>query len=234
MFGLRALQGMTVHDAKGSALGRVTHVLLHPEDPVVVGIEVQPPNAAYVLTRKPRYVALSALSISDEGISLAEDAKEWTGARAEKALGFEWDKTVIWVGMPLVTESGERLGYVHDALFDPAEARVREVLVSEGLTADVAVGTRRLDGSQLVRFDGSAIVVAEAAEDAEFSGGLAAKAGTNVAVAKVVASEAGKTAAAIGGKALKAAAGSKTAKSTWAMFKETGKAFRDGMKGDDD
>ncbi len=229
---LRSIEGLTVYDREGGVLGSVTHVLCHPEEPLVVGIEVQPPNVAYVVSRGPRHIALPGVTLGEDRIDVTEDVKEWSGPPAEKALGFEWDVSVIWVGMPLVTGSGVRLGYVADASFELDDARVREVLISEGITSDVAVGTRLLDGALLVGFDGSVVRVKDEAADTEFSGGLAARAGSNVAVAKVVAGEAAKTAAALGDKAVKAAAKTKAAKSAWEVLKETGKAFREGAKGE--
>ncbi len=222
-----------MYDRKGGVMGSVTRVLCHPTDPIVVGFEVQPPNVAYVVSRGPRYIALAGVTLGDDRLEATRDVKEWSGSRAEKALGFEWEQTVIWLGMPLLTESGTQLGYVADASFELPDARLGEVLISEGLASDVAVGARRIDGALLVGFDGTAVRVSDEAADAEFDGGLAARAGSNVATAKVVAGEAGKTAAALGGKALKAAAASKPAKGAWAVLKDTGKAFREGMKGED-
>ena len=230
---LRLFEGLTLYDRKG-AVGTVTHALCHPSEPVVVGIELQPPNLAYVVSRSPRYVALQGVTLEGDRLDVTDDIKDWTGLRAEKALGFEWEKTVIWVGMPLLTESGSRLGFIADASFDVPDARLQQVLITEGITTDVAVGTRSVDGTLLIGFDGEAVRVKDDASGSELSGGLAARAGSNVAVAKVVAGEAGKTAAALGGKALKAAAASKTAKRTWSMFRETGKAFREGMKDDEE
>lgn len=231
---LRSLEGLTIYDARGTGLGRVTRVLLHPAEPVVVGFEVQPPNVAYVVSRAPRYIALPGLTIGEDKIDVTGDLKKWSGARAEKALGFEWGRTVIWVGMPLVTEDGHRQGYVYDASFELPDGRLREIVVSEGLASDVAVGTRRLDGALALGFDGSVVRIKDEAAEAEFSGGAAARAGTNAGVAKVVIGEAGKTAAALGGKAMRAAAGSKTAKKAWKVLKDTGAAFREGQKDRDE
>jgi len=230
---LRSLKGLAVRDLNGGVIGTVTHVLCHPEEPVVVGLEVQPANAVYVVSRKPRYVALEGVTIGADGLEAAENLKDWSGSRAEKKLGFEWEQTVIWVGMPLISESGAKLGYIRDASFSVPDARLTEILVTEGLTSDVAVGVRRIDGALVLRFDGSSVRAKDEAVEAQFSGGLAAKAGTGAAVTKVVVGEAGKKAAELGGQAVKAAARSKPAKSAWAVLRETGKAFREGMEDGD-
>jgi len=230
---LRSLKGTKVTDAKGSVLGTVTHVLCDPEKAVVVGFEVQPPNVAYVVARKPRYLALAGATLKADSIEF-EDPKSWTGERAERQLGFEWDRTVIWLGMPLAPVGGEPTGYVRDATFDPSTGAISRVLVTDGLTSDLAVGTREFDGAHVDRFDGSVIRVNAAVEEAEFSGGAARAAGTTAAVTKVVVGEAARKAAELGGSAAKAAAKSKAARTTWAMLRETGKAFRDGFEGDKD
>ena len=230
---LRGLKGMTVTDAKGATLGTVTHVLCDPERAVVVGFEVQPPNVVYVVSRKPRYLALAGAKVQADSIEF-EDPKNWGGERAEKQLGFEWDRTVIWTGMPLAPVDGEPIGVVRDASFDASTGSIGRILVTDGLTSDLAVGTREFEGEYVDRFDGAVIRVSSAAEEAEFSGGAARAAGTTAAVAKVVVSDAAKRAAELGGSAVKAAAKSKPARSTWSMLKETGKAFREGLENDKD
>lgn len=230
---LRSLKGAQVTDAKGAALGTVTHVLCDPERAVVVGFEVQPPNLAYVVGRKPRYFALEGARISGELVEVAEP-KRWSGERAEKALGFEWERTVIWVGMPIAASSGEGLGYVRDATFDAQSGVIDRIVVSDGMSSDLAVGTREMLGRDVERFDGSRVLMTEATPEAEFSGGVARAAGTGAAVAKVVVGDAAKKAAALGSDAARAAARSKPARSAWSVLRETGKAFKEGMKDEDE
>lgn len=230
---LRGLKGANVTDAKGATLGTVTRVLCDPEKAVVVGFEVQPPNVAYVVARKPRYLALAGANVGADSIEF-EDSKAWSGERAEHELGLEWDRTVIWVGMPVGIAGGELFGYVRDASFDATTGVVSRVLVSDGLSSDLAVGTREFEGAQVERFDGAVIRVTEAAADAAFSGGAARAAGTGAAVAKVVVGDAAKRAAELGGSAVKSVATSKPARSAWSMLRETGKAFREGLKDDED
>lgn len=230
---LRGLAGAQVHDAKGGRLGFVSHVLCDPEKAVVVGFEVQPPNVAYVVSRKPRYYALEGARISGDVIEF-DEPKRWSNERAEKALGFEWERTVIWTGMSIASTTGEEIGYVRDAVFDPQSGAIERIQVTDGLSSDLAVGTREMDGGDVERFDGSKILVAPHVADAEFSGGVAKAAGTGAAVAKVVVGDAAKKVAALGGDAARAAARSKPARSAWSVLRETGKAFKEGMKDGDE
>ena len=136
---------------------------------------------------------------------------------------------MIWVGMPVGPLEGEPYGYVRDATFYAEGGAISRILVSDGLTSDLAVGTREFDARLVDGFDGTVIRLSEAA-DAEFSGGFARTAGTSAAVAKVVVSDAAKRAADLGGSAVKAAAKSKPARSAWSVLRETGKAFREGLE----
>jgi sporulation protein YlmC with PRC-barrel domain len=232
MPGLRSLEGFEVLDANGTVLGRVTRVLCHMDEPRVIGIEVQPPNVAMVVSRRPRYFAIAGVRIEGDHLEV-DDVKAWSGQKAAKALGIEWEKSVIWVGMPVLTESGTQLGYLRDASFEMPGGRVLEIALSEGLTSDAAIGTRVLAGDLAVGFDGAAVRVADGATGAQFSGGLAAKAGTGAAVAKVVVGDAAKRATELGGTAVKAAAKSKAARGAWSVLRQTGKAFKDAMKDED-
>ena len=229
---LKSLQGLEVVGPKGSALGRVLRVLCHPADPVVVGFEIQPPNVAMVVSRRPRYIALAGVRVASDHLEV-DDPKDWSGDRAAKTLGIDWEQTVIWLGMPVVTESGSALGYVSDATFRLPDARIDRIGLTDGLTSDAAIGTRTVAGEVVTGFADGAVRVSDAAATAEFSGGLAAQAGKGAAVAKVVATDAAKRAADLGGSAVKAAAKSKAARSAWSVVRETGKAFKDGMKDDD-
>jgi hypothetical protein len=186
-----------------------------------------------VVSRRVRYVALAGVRIEGDRLEV-DDPKTWSGDRAAKALGIDWDLTVIWPGMPVTTESGTHLGLVRDATFALPEARIEQIALTEGLTSDAAVGTRTIPGELVMGFADGSVRVANAAGGAEFSGGLAAKAGGGAAVAKVVVSDAAKRAADLGGTAVKAAATSKTARSAWSMFRDTGKAFKEGMKDSND
>lgn len=186
-------------DEKGRVLGSIEHVLFHPHEPRVVGLQIRPNRMLYVVDRRPYFVPLENVRFEDEGVFAA--GKNPGSAKGE---GFEWDVTVVWRGMPVRDEAGARLGAIHDLGFTKKTGRVTWLEMSEGAVSDAAVGRKRVAGEAARRFEPAegVVVVDLEGTDAEGSGGLAKAAGTGAAYATV---HGGKIAKAAGDKAIAAA-----------------------------
>ena len=233
MYNVSEIDGLQVIGAKDKVLGKVTHVLFHPSEPRVVGLEVQPPSLAYVVERRPRYLPLDTLVLSKESVAVVGEKPDSDGAAA-KRLGFSWDDTVIWRFMEVLTESGADLGLVRDVRFDAEDGSVVRLSLTRGATADVAVGAQKLDGALAVGFDGEFVRVRNEAVRERTDGGVAAQAGRGAAVAKIAAEEVGKQAvegAVAAAKAVKKADIPGKASRGWKSFKD---GFMEGYKSEDD
>lgn len=239
MRSLLEMSRFEVLDGKGRHYGRVTEVLFHPERPEVVGFSVSRPRLGMVVDRKERYLALSQVEFGDGALTPA--GKGAWDAAAAKLLGFSWDVSVVWLGMPVRTESGAVMGVVRDALFDERTGRLDALGLSGGVTADAAVGVRDLSASLVRGFDGTSVVVAAEAQQVETSGGAAAAAGRGAAVAgkaagdaAKVAGEAATKAAVYGAVAAKRAAASPAGKKAVGWLKSVAAEVKDAMGDPDD
>lgn len=226
------IEGLPVIGAKDKVLGRVNHVLFHPSEPRVVGIELQPPAIGMVVERKPRYLALDAVGWGKQSLVLATPKMESNAASA-KRLGFEWDISVVWRFMPVVTESGELLGLARDMRFSTADGHITKLKLTRGATSDVAVGAQTLDGGLVIGFDGEDVRVSDSAVEVDSGGGIARQAGRGAAIAKITAEETAKQA--VGGavniaRAVAKADVAKKASRGWNSLKES---FLEGYKGDE-
>jgi len=192
-------------------MGRVGDVLFHPDEPRVVGYTVERSDLAMMIERKDLMLALDRAPLVEGRIEV-DGPKAW-GHSAGKRLGVDWDKTVVWLGMPVHTRSGEQLGLVRDGVFDPATGELNALGLTTGLTADVAVGVRDLPARMVVGFDGEGVIVADEAALIEVDGGAAAAAGKGAAVAKDAVGKAAVVAGDAAGRAA-VAAGVATAKAT--------------------
>ncbi len=220
-------------------VGRVVDVLFHPAEPRVVGFAVQRPDILFLIRRKDLMVALDSVKITDDRVHVVGE-KAWGGAAA-KRLGISWDKSVIWVGMPVLTESGKKLGYVRDGLFHEEDGRLNGLGLTGGLTADVTLGVRDIPATMVRAFDGDAVRVSDDAARVETEGGAAQAAGKGTAIAQdkatkaaVATGKAAKTAAAYGKSAVKVAAKSDTAKKTGRFLKSIAKQIADAAGPPDD
>lgn len=194
-----------------SKVGRVTGVLFHPDEPRVVGYLVERSDLALMIERKDRMLAFDRATFS-EGRLEVDGTTAWDRGAA-KRLGVDWDKSVVWLGMPVHTRSGRQLGLVRDGVFDPATGALNAIGLTGGLTQDVAVGVRDLPARMVIGFDGEGVIVADEAAGIDVDGGAAAAAGKATAVA---ADAAGRAAAVAGDAAGRAAvaAGTAAAKAT--------------------
>ena len=163
-------------------MGRVGDVLFHPDEPRVIGFTVERPDVAMMVERRDRMLALDRTTFADGRIEVNGKAA-WDGS-AGKRLGVDWDKSVVWTGMPVHTSSGTQLGLVRDAVFDPATGALNALGLTSGMAADIAVGVRDLPARLVVGFDGAGVIVADEAASIDVNGGAAAVAGRTTAVAR--------------------------------------------------
>jgi uncharacterized protein YrrD len=201
-------------------VGRLVDVLFHPTEPRVVGFVVDRPDLLMMVRRSDLYVALDRTEIFDDRV-VVDGADAW-GRSAAKRLDIAWERTVVWLGMPVRTESGKALGQVRDASFDETDGHLGSLGLTEGVTADTALGTRDFSASMVHGFEGDAVVVADEVRAVETDGGAAAAAGKGAAHVKVGAEQA---AVAAGKAAAVAAAYGKSAVKAASKNPNTKKAF---------
>lgn len=227
------IEGLPVIGVKDKVLGRVNHVLFHPTQPRAVGIELQPPAIGMVVERKPRYLALDAVDWTEAGLALKTPKME-SNASSAKRLDIDWETSVVWRFMGVVTESGEVLGLARDVRFDTTDGSLTMLKLTSGVTSDVGVGAATLDGALVLGFDGEDVRVSDEASQVDAGGGVARQAGRGAAIAKVAAEETIKQAA--GGavniaKAVKKADVTGKASRGWKSLKDS---FLEGLNGEDD
>ena len=172
-------------------VGRVHAVVFDPSGTRAVGVQVKQPDIAAMIKRPDVFVALDALEPLASGGFVITDDKAGCDKAAIKRLGLDWDRCVIWVGMDVYTEGGQRLGWVNDIDLTFPEGQVGAICVTEGDASHALVGDRRFGAGMLVGLKHERMVVKDEAAGVEFQGGLAARAGEATAQAQAKAAELG-------------------------------------------
>jgi len=218
----KKLFGMRVVSAKGhKRIGKVRRFVFHPSERRCIGILVKRPDAALMFHRKDLFVALNGFTVESGEVIVSDDPKA-TDKAAIKALGVNWDDCVIWVGMPLVTEGGELLGYIDTVAFDQTTGAVSSLTTENGAANDAILGKRTIPGRLVRGFRrgmGMALVSVDtyAGEDAAESGEsgaiLVSDEAALLAAEGGAAAMAGKATAVVADKAKKSAAKTKAAAS---------------------
>lgn len=201
----KELYGRKVVNFKGKKIGKVRRFVFHPSEKKVIGFTVKRPDAALMFHRKDLFVSINGFDIDDAGYIVVRDDSNATDKGACKALGVDWDECVIWVGMPVMTGSGDMLGYVDVVTFDASTGSIVRVSTENGATNDAILGKRIIPASYIKGFrrgqgialapmgeyngedpeeaaETGAILVADRALDLPIEGGAAAAAGKATAV----------------------------------------------------
>ena len=187
----KELSGLRVAGGKKRRrIGKVRRFVFHPTQRRCIGFLVKRPDAALMFHRKDLFVALGGYDLEDGQVVVRDDS-EATERGAIRALGIDWDACVIWVGMPVVSESGDALGYVDVVAFDRVTGVVEWLTTESGAANRAILGTRRIPGRLVRGFrrgDGDpenpgVLLVSDEALDIPAEGGAAAAAGKATAVA---------------------------------------------------
>ena len=199
----KELYNVRVMGGKNAAkrIGKVRSFVFHPKERRLIGIMVKRPDLLWMFHRKDLFVSLDGFEFEDGRVVLSDDAKARDKA-ACKALDVRLDDCVIWVGLPVITESGSTLGTVGTVTFNLVTGRVESFVVNTGATANALLGTRSVPvelirgfrrgiGAALAdQYEGDdetpvlgAIMVDDSAADVAVEGGAAEKAGAATAVA---------------------------------------------------
>lgn len=184
-------------------LGRIRSFVFHPKKAMVVGFLIKRPDVALMFRREDMFVAYNGFVVFDSDQAIVVRDEAWAkGAGACKALGIKLDDCVIWQGLPVMTQDGQKLGYVGDVIFSSDDGAVLQLTISQGSTANTLLGQRTVPGSAILGFkrgigealsaDGGAsdagelgaLLVDDSARAADMTGGIAEKAGAGTAIAK--------------------------------------------------
>lgn len=194
-----------IDDKKGKRIGKVRRFVFHPTEKRCIGLLVKRPDAAFMFHRKDLFVSLAGFHFDGEGNVVVHGDADATDKGAVKVLGVNWDMCVIWVGMPVMTASGELLGFVDTVTFDRKTGAVHSLTTENGAANDAILGKRAIPASYVRGFrrgqgvalveageyqgedpdeqvERGAIMVSDGSLDLPIQGGVAAAAGKATAV----------------------------------------------------
>ena len=148
----KELSGLPVVDArKNKRIGKVRYFIFHPSERRVVGFTVKRHDALLMFKRKDMFVRLGGFDV-EGGSLVVRDNDSATDDGACKALGIDWEECVLWIGMPVMTEQGDMLGYIEDASFDPHTGSIDAIMLETGRTKDALLGRRIIEGTHILGF----------------------------------------------------------------------------------
>lgn len=195
-YSTRDLTGSPVYERtpkKEHRIGKVHSAIFHPNERKVIGFTIKRPDVALMFHRSEKAMPVDAFEV--QGKNLVVDEKNLMSGKAlAKRFNVSWDECLMWQGMPLLTEEGERCGYVGEVIFSTEDGSVKTLSIDKGGTHNVLIGRTSISADEVKGFKlgvgeklnsvseddflQGAIIVSNEALLAEAEGGLAEKAGS--------------------------------------------------------
>jgi sporulation protein YlmC with PRC-barrel domain len=195
-------------------IGKVRYFVFHPNEKRCIGFIVKRPDFLWMFRRKDKFVSIKGYDLVDGRIRI-RDRADATDSAACKALGVNWDDSVLWIGLPLRDEAGEEFGRVGGVVFNRTTGAVQSIESDPGATKGLLLGKREIPARMIKGFrkgvgailsqsgqkgqNGQpdsqqtlgAILVTDEVRQMTAEGGLAEKAGQTTAVVMDKASKTG-------------------------------------------
>lgn len=205
----KELSGTRVMRDKGKKIkrfGKVRRFVFHPREKRIIGFMVKRPDLLLMFHRKDVFVAYNGYDIADGRVVIHNDPTA-TDKGAIEALGVDWDKCVLWVGLPIMTMKGDMLGYVGTVTYDAYTGNIESMECDDGLANDAIVGKRTIPAKMIKGFKrGAGMQMApmgefgEGDENAELGAVLVADEAASIALQGGAAAAAGEASAVIADK----------------------------------
>ncbi|MEG2615548.1 MAG: PRC-barrel domain-containing protein [Raoultibacter sp.] len=191
-------------------IGKVRRVVFHPQEKRCVGVIVKRPDLLWMFRRKDLFAALDSCDFVD-GRLCVHNESDATDQTACKRLGIDWDRCVLWLGLPVIDENGEVFGVVGNVTLNRLTGSVKSIEADRGSTAKALLGSCEIpvalikgfcrgkgvalsqtghENEQSDTVETGALLVSNEVESLTTEGGLAEKAGEATAVMGEKASQA--------------------------------------------
>jgi len=140
-----------VDGVRQKRIGKVRYFIFHPTEKRLVGFTVKRPDKLLMFKRKDLFVQLHGFDIESGNLVVRNDEAA-TDESACKALGVDYNDCVLWMGMPVMTEKGDMLGFIDDVAFDPRTGDVECLMTETTKTKDALLGRRIVEARHIKGF----------------------------------------------------------------------------------
>ncbi len=132
-------------------IGKIRRFVFHPKEKRVIGFVVKRPDLLWMFHRADQFVPIDGYDLIDGRVVLRPDAAT-SGKAACKAMGLNWDDCIIWIGLPVMTESGSSFGYVGDVTFNRLTGTVDSFETDSGAASNALLGKRSIPANMIRGF----------------------------------------------------------------------------------
>ncbi|MCL2529926.1 MAG: PRC-barrel domain-containing protein [Coriobacteriia bacterium] len=185
--------------------GKVHRFIFYPDQKRVAGFETKKSDFLLMFKRRGRFVAINGYYMYED-YAFIRNEKGASGKAAYKALNLYPDDSVLWIGLPVITEDGESVGVVNDVTFALPSGEVQSIEAGPKAMGKLTQGTRTIPVELIKGYSAAAETVETEAAEAEKKKlspaiiVLTEALAIDIDTEKSIAAQAGKKASAIAGK----------------------------------
>lgn len=177
---------------KQRRIGKIHSAIFHPSERKIIGFTIKRPDIALMFHRSEKVMPVNAFAVQG-GHVVIEEKDLISGRVLAKQFKVSWDECLVWQGMPLYTEEGQKCGYVGDVIFSRDDGSVTTLTIDKGSTHNLLIGQTSISAEDVKGFrtgvgeklntvdEGNflqgALIVGPNVLSAQAQGGLAEKAG---------------------------------------------------------
>lgn len=132
--------------------------------------------------RRDRFLAFDSYKVVDGRIVATIDKDSWDMA-ACKRLGIDWAECLILEGMQLVLKDGTKVGTIDGVEYNERTGKPLAFQIGEGIASKALLGVSSIPVELIIGYKDGRVIAKKAAANISAQGGLASKAGEQVAVA---------------------------------------------------
>ena len=139
MTGTRIIKGKRVP----RSIGKIRDVVFYPDKKCVAGFVTKQSDFLFLIRRKGHFVSVKGYYLYEDLVFVRHE-KQSSDKAAYKALGLSPNDCIKWLGLPVITEDGQKIGVVSDVCFVHQSGEVQSIVSSSGAIGKLLQGTRTI------------------------------------------------------------------------------------------
>lgn len=143
----KELFGRPLYNEAGSQkIGRIVQIVGHPDELRLVGVLVKRPDFLWMFPRKDLFVALDALEQRGDRLCIIPSDNA-VGTKALKARSLDWERCILYVGLPIQDEQGNSYGSIEELSFNAQTGNIQTITPSTKALDLLLLGKKSIDAS---------------------------------------------------------------------------------------
>jgi len=142
---IKTLKGTRVFKGKRIPhnIGKINKFIFYPDKNCIAGFHTKQSDFLLLIRRKGRFVSMKGYYLYEDYAFVCKE-KGSSGKAAYNLLDLHPEDGVIWLGLPVITKDGQKVGVVSDVAFVHQSGEVLSIQSAQGTVGRLLQGTRTI------------------------------------------------------------------------------------------